>query len=111
MVFFFSSRRRHTRCSRDWSSDVCSSDLDSLVEFERAPFDAAARSAEAALASAERAHARAVRLAQAGILPQKDSAQAAADPAPAQGAATTAPRPPQPAPPRGPPARRGPTRA
>src|SRR2546422_5719649 len=28
--FFFSSRRRHTRCSRDWSSDVCSSDL--LVE-------------------------------------------------------------------------------
>src|SRR5712675_3071426 len=28
--FFFSSRRRHTRCSRDWSSDVCSSDLDSL---------------------------------------------------------------------------------
>src|SRR2546429_2191859 len=27
MYFFFSSRRRHTRCSRDWSSDVCSSDL------------------------------------------------------------------------------------
>src|SRR3989449_458396 len=27
--FFFSSRRRHTRCSRDWSSDVCSSDLPS----------------------------------------------------------------------------------
>src|SRR2546422_8391827 len=26
-MFFFSSRRRHTRCSRDWSSDVCSSDL------------------------------------------------------------------------------------
>src|SRR5438128_9864615 len=26
--FFFSSRRRHTRCYRDWSSDVCSSDLD-----------------------------------------------------------------------------------
>src|SRR5690606_40883693 len=26
-VFFFSSRRRHTRFSRDWSSDVCSSDL------------------------------------------------------------------------------------
>src|SRR2546422_7772000 len=32
MFFFFSSRRRHTRCSRDWSSDVCSSDL-----FQRAP--------------------------------------------------------------------------
>src|SRR5205809_7974001 len=29
--FFFSSRRRHTRCSRDWSSDVCSSDLRSLT--------------------------------------------------------------------------------
>src|SRR5690606_39881638 len=27
--FFFSSRRRHTRFSRDWSSDVCSSDLHS----------------------------------------------------------------------------------
>src|SRR5690606_40513014 len=27
--FFFSSRRRHTRFSRDWSSDVCSSDLES----------------------------------------------------------------------------------
>src|SRR5699024_5292363 len=26
-VFFFSSRRRHTRSKRDWSSDVCSSDL------------------------------------------------------------------------------------
>src|SRR6266436_9581050 len=25
--FFFASRRRHTRCSRDWSSDVCSADL------------------------------------------------------------------------------------
>src|SRR3989449_1159902 len=28
IFFFFSSRRRHTRCSRDWSSDVCSSDLE-----------------------------------------------------------------------------------
>src|SRR5256884_6805403 len=31
--FFFSSRRRHTRCSRDWSSDVCSSDLFHLSSF------------------------------------------------------------------------------
>src|SRR5690606_16079458 len=30
MHFFFSSRRRHTRFSRDWSSDVCSSDLQRL---------------------------------------------------------------------------------
>src|SRR5690606_40566026 len=29
--FFFSSRRRHTRFSRDWSSDVCSSDLTSFA--------------------------------------------------------------------------------
>src|SRR5690606_40043709 len=28
IIFFFSSRRRHTRFSRDWSSDVCSSDLE-----------------------------------------------------------------------------------
>src|SRR2546429_1224869 len=32
--FFFSSRRRHTRCSRDWSSDVCSSDLFVIIEGE-----------------------------------------------------------------------------
>src|SRR5690606_40779854 len=30
LLFFFSSRRRHTRFSRDWSSDVCSSDLASF---------------------------------------------------------------------------------
>src|SRR6266498_5669972 len=30
LEFFFSSRRRHTICGRDWSSDVCSSDLESL---------------------------------------------------------------------------------
>src|SRR5690625_7316443 len=30
--FFFSSRRRHTRWPRDWSSDVCSSDLNRWVE-------------------------------------------------------------------------------
>src|SRR3989442_11686308 len=29
--FFFSSRRRHTRCGRDWSSDVCSSDLPAIA--------------------------------------------------------------------------------
>ena len=28
LFFFFSSRRRHTRSDRDWSSDVCSSDLE-----------------------------------------------------------------------------------
>src|SRR5690606_40269919 len=33
-IFFFSSRRRHTRFSRDWSSDVCSSDLRFLKFLE-----------------------------------------------------------------------------
>src|SRR5690606_40831237 len=32
-VFFFSSRRRHTSFSRDWSSDVCSSDLSRLAQL------------------------------------------------------------------------------
>src|SRR5699024_11549729 len=31
--FFFSSRRRHTRSKRDWSSDVCSSDLELQSDF------------------------------------------------------------------------------
>src|SRR5690606_40798004 len=39
--FFFSSRRRHTRFSRDWSSDVCSSDL--LCRFGRRARIAAGR--------------------------------------------------------------------
>src|SRR5262245_63925928 len=42
-VFFFSSRRRHTRCLSDWSSDVCSSDLDEggvvLAEVELVVLD------------------------------------------------------------------------
>src|SRR5207253_3189155 len=62
---------------------------DSLVEFERAPFDAAAQSAAAALEAAQRTYARAVRLVQAGILPQKDSDQAASELAQAQAAAVT----------------------
>src|SRR6478672_7295951 len=32
--FFFSSRRRHTRSDRDWSSDVCSSDLQGEVKAQ-----------------------------------------------------------------------------
>src|SRR2546430_17346467 len=42
--FFFSSRRRHTRFDCDWSSDVCSSDLEIAVAhriYARALFDAA----------------------------------------------------------------------
>jgi membrane fusion protein, multidrug efflux system len=65
---------------------------DPLVELERAPFDAAARSAAAGLANAQRAYDRAVRLVQAGILAEKDSEQAGADLAQAQVAAVTAQR-------------------
>lgn len=65
---------------------------EALIEFERAPFDASAKSAAAALTSAQRAYDRAVRLVQAGILAQKDSDQAAADLAQAQSAAVTAQR-------------------
>src|SRR3712207_7457252 len=38
-LFFFSSRRRHTRYWRDWSSDVCSSDLTYLAEVTAAVTD------------------------------------------------------------------------
>src|SRR5438045_1631398 len=34
IFFFFSSRRRHTRCLSDWSSDVCSSDLREIDMFK-----------------------------------------------------------------------------
>src|SRR5438067_3419712 len=34
VFFFFSSRRRHTRSKRDWSSDVCSSDLQQRVRSD-----------------------------------------------------------------------------
>src|SRR5690606_41094741 len=38
--FFFSSRSRHTRFSRDWSSDVCSSDLQYMNQhFGKYPYD------------------------------------------------------------------------
>src|SRR2546426_6683911 len=49
LVFFFSSRRRHTRLQGDWSSDVCSSDLDAherLRELERREAELTARREE-----------------------------------------------------------------
>src|SRR5688500_20156301 len=33
-MFFFSSRRRHTRLQGDWSSDVCSSDLSAMCGYQ-----------------------------------------------------------------------------
>src|SRR5690242_20746841 len=38
--FFFSSRRRHTRLTCDWSSDVCSSDLEGRVQHHGSAGDA-----------------------------------------------------------------------
>src|SRR5207245_6880845 len=58
----FSSRRRHTRCYRDWSSDVCSSDLSSIQEQYSVPLFGPA------LVSAPQAgYTRARRVAMAGI--------------------------------------------
>src|SRR5436305_4789556 len=47
--FFFSSRRRHTRCGRDWSSDVCSSDLRQQREQHEAQLEAQRRPRDVAL--------------------------------------------------------------
>jgi len=65
---------------------------DTLIVFERASFDAAARSAEAGLATAQHAAERADRLVKAGILPRKEADQAAQALADAQTAAVTARR-------------------
>src|SRR2546429_4843922 len=59
-VFFFSSRRRHTRCSRDWSSDVCSSDLP--LDVEPIAVDSTDEIGEVARAF-DQVHREAVRLA------------------------------------------------
>lgn len=65
---------------------------DALIEFDRAPFEAAAHSAEAAVNVALNARDRAVRLAGEGIVPRKDVDQAAADLAQAQAALVGAQR-------------------
>src|SRR5690606_41070471 len=55
ILFFFSSRRRHTRFSRDWSSDVCSSDL-----VDTAKANALAASTEATIPTYESSYQQAV---------------------------------------------------
>src|SRR2546422_949811 len=52
-AFFFSTRRRNTRCSRDWSSDVCCSDLLGGCAF-RAPCTSSAGPPQANLPEAQR---------------------------------------------------------
>src|SRR6266481_5877071 len=56
--FFFSSRRRHTRWNCDWSSDVCSSDLDIGTPAEAEAFKAALESAAFTVANVEAKPAR-----------------------------------------------------
>src|SRR5438105_11779817 len=46
LFFFFSSRRRHTRSTRDWSSDVCSSDLSRPLQVQPAPHHRLSQSVE-----------------------------------------------------------------
>src|SRR5256885_16452715 len=62
VLYFFSSRRRHTRLQGDWSSDVCSSDLvvERLEQFDRTPPPAGSLAPPARFpASPERGHPRA----------------------------------------------------
>src|SRR5436309_4008367 len=53
-LYFFPSRRRHTRFSRDWSSDVCSSDLEVVSEREDPPLRAGPRRDEERARAKER---------------------------------------------------------
>src|SRR6202044_905781 len=46
LLFLFSSRRRHTRCGRDWSSDVCSSDLHRKARYPHSRFRLTSRTSE-----------------------------------------------------------------
>src|SRR5207253_8145024 len=60
VCFFFSSRRRHTRWPRDWSSDVCSSDLDGVARDSAGP-DVWLGGGEAVAVERERAAGEATR--------------------------------------------------
>src|SRR5207253_8656036 len=55
IFFFFSSRRRHTRWPRDWSSDVCSSDLAGKHVFCEKPFALTKADAEQAVDATRKA--------------------------------------------------------
>src|SRR5437763_14444209 len=65
-IFFFSSRRRHTRYIGDWSSDVCSSDLPRRSGDEPSRAETAAEETPGAAAPGEASAAEAGRLAEGG---------------------------------------------
>src|SRR5438105_6697559 len=71
--FFFSSRRRHTRSTRDWSSDVCSSDL--LCSIPAAPIRTPRRSGAAASGPLDRRPANWFRTEGRGWIPTRYRAQ------------------------------------
>src|SRR5476649_2715079 len=60
VIFFFSSRRRHTRSLGDWSSDVCSSDLKAFADEDGRVRAAAAGAAGVAFAEDLRSEERRV---------------------------------------------------
>src|SRR5258705_994009 len=67
ICFFFSSRRRHTRCLSDWSSDVCSSDL--LMLHQRDRFNDVVREAIALVQHELTSHRVSLRMELAPALP------------------------------------------
>src|SRR6266511_5360539 len=76
LPFFFSSRRRHTRFSRDWSSDVCSSDLEEDPDQDRRDREGRVATGNAAAAKTkERKAARALALAGSKADPARDFGQ------------------------------------
>src|SRR2546429_1384578 len=82
-MFFFSSRRRHTRCSRDWSSDVCSSDLQCGFQFIANAGAAESKGGELELRAAATEHLQAslgVGYQDAKITEAGESAQAVGSP-------------------------------
>src|SRR3712207_9389076 len=73
-AFFFSSRRRHTRYWRDWSSDVCSSDLSAARDTYLDALSAALFAGRLAAGPGAREVAQAVRAAPRPPAPRKDAA-------------------------------------
>src|SRR5256885_9768832 len=73
MLFFFSSRRRHTRLQGDWSSDVCSSDLARVLGGLRRPDQGLGRHApEVETVAAHRLHdARVMRVLERVLLGER----------------------------------------
>src|SRR5690606_40037611 len=71
--FFFSSRRRHTRFSRDWSSDVCSSDLLVTWFSWRWAFGIPALAAIVVVSAAPRLLTRGPKKAGGGVSPDLDT--------------------------------------